>query len=81
MERNSNSGRKYTIPMFRTGVLLDRSITNVAIVFQMSDKGDEKQMGEQVTVAASRVLAARSKLEKSNQATMDDTFVQPCRLA
>ena len=33
MDRASTLGKKYTIPMFRTGVLLDRSITNVAIVF------------------------------------------------
>ena len=83
MERSSTLGRRYTIPIFRTGVLLDRSITNVAIVFHESAKCDDplESDGENDdghSINASRVMAVRSELEKSKQMTMDDTFVQPC---
>ena len=63
MERSPTQGKKYTIPAFRIGVLLDRSITNVAILFKMSDDGGERQVDEPVVVTASRVLAAQSKLK------------------
>ena len=69
--------------MFRTGVLLDRSITNVAIVFHVSAEcEDECQSDEDPSdgraVSISHVMAVRSKLEEKKQMVMDDTFVQPC---
>ena len=69
--------------MFRTGVLLDRSITNVAIIFHVSAEcedacqSDEDQSDGHV-VGISHVMAIRSKLEENKQIVMDDTFVQPC---
>ena len=83
MERVSTLGRKYTIPMFRTGVLLDRSITNVAIVFHESAECEDtcrsdEDHGDGHSVKVSHVMAVRSKLEESKQMVMDDTFVQPC---
>ena len=71
------------IPMFRTGVLLDRSITNVAIVFHESAECEDTCQSDEDQddghpAKVSHVMAVRSKLEESKQMVMDDTFVQPC---